>query len=143
MMAPEMLVAIRQEKLTPLEQVHYQGVGGLKDVEGTIVLRGKDGAQARLLYGGERGVVLEFDAPNRLSGFVLSELVLSSARSRGVLFVALENRVREKAQPYFDDVPTMQGAYLTLTDKELDVPITLPFERGLDRQQQQGPSMEL
>lgn len=142
MIAPEMLVAIRQEKLSPLEQVHYQGVGGLKEIEGVLTLKGKDGAQARILYGGERGVVLEFDAPSRLSGFVLSELVLSSARARGVLFVALENQVREKAAPYFDDVPTMQGAYLTLTEKELDAPITLPFERDVSRHRQ-GPSVEL
>ncbi len=141
MVAPEMLVAIRQEKLTPLEQVHYQGVGGLKEVEGVITLRGKDGAQARLLYGGERGVVLEFDAPSRLSGFVMSELVLNSARSRGIVFVTLENQIRQKAEPYFEDVPSMQGAYLTLTDKELDVSISLPFERGMDRQQ--GPALDL
>lgn len=133
----EALFAVRVKPLEPHERILFKGLG-LEQARGKIEIVLKDGGRAEMIYGGHRAVVTDFQAESRLAGFLLSETILAVARARGALQVELGAK-SQQATPYFDDVPQFAGRYLTLTQKELETSIELPF---LSRGQQQHQSFD-
>ena len=127
------VLRIRKEEPTPLERMTYRNELG--KLEGVLTFSGRN-LNVRVLYSDCIALVSVFDVPDRASGFLLSELVMDSARNRGILFVKLHDDLQKRAAVFFDDLPQHKDTYLTLSRRELEATIRMPdmgFEKDQER----------
>ena len=127
------VLRIRKEEPTPLERMTYRNELG--KLEGVLTFSGRN-LNVRMLYSDRIALVSVFDVPDRASGFLLSELVMDSARNRGILFVKLHDDLQKRAGVFFDDLPQHKDTYLTLSRRELEATIRMPdmgFEKDQER----------